>query len=38
VFTHEEITRVTGTIFTVILLGTIYYAIWENGSFVSQGV
>jgi len=38
VFIHEELTRVTGTIFTVILLGTIFYVIWKNGSFVSQVV
>jgi len=31
------LTRVTGSIFTVILLGAIFHIRWENGFFVSQG-
>jgi putative oxidoreductase len=31
------LTRVTGSIFAVILLGAIFYIRWENGFFVSQG-
>ena len=30
-------TRVTGSIFAVILLGAIFHIRWENGFFVSQG-
>jgi len=31
------LTRVTGSIFAVILLGAIFHIRWENGFFVSQG-
>ena len=31
------LTRVTGAIFAVILLGAIFHIRWENGFFVSQG-
>jgi len=31
------LTRVTGSIFAVILLGAIFYIRWENGFFISQG-
>jgi len=31
------LTRVTGSIFTVILLGAIFHIKWENGFFVSKG-
>ena len=31
------LTRVTGSVFTVILLGAIFHIRWENGFFVSQG-
>jgi len=31
------LTRVTGTIFAVILLGAIFHIRWENGFFISQG-
>lgn len=31
------LTRVTGSIFTVILLGAIFHIRWENGFFVSKG-
>ena len=30
-------TRITGSIFAVILLGAIFHIRWENGFFVSQG-
>ena len=30
-------TRITGVIFSVILLGAIFHIRWENGFFVSQG-
>ena len=30
-------TRITGAIFSVILLGAIFHIRWENGFFVSQG-
>lgn len=30
-------TRITGSIFSVILLGAIFHIRWENGFFVSQG-
>jgi len=31
------LTRVTGSVFAVILLGAIFHIRWENGFFVSQG-
>ncbi|MGH1568835.1 MAG: DoxX family protein [Nitrosopumilus sp.] len=31
------LTRVTGMIFAVILLGAIFHIRWENGFFISQG-
>jgi len=31
------LTRITGSIFAVILLGAIFHIRWENGFFVSQG-
>lgn len=31
------LTRVTGSIFAIILLGAIFHIRWENGFFVSQG-
>ena len=31
------LTRITGVIFSVILLGAIFHIRWENGFFVSQG-
>ena len=31
------LTRVTGAIFAVILLGAIFHIRWENGFFVSKG-
>ena len=31
------LTRVTGTVFAVILLGAIFHIRWEKGFFVSQG-
>ena len=31
------LTRVTGSIFAVILLGAIFHIRWENGFFVSKG-
>ena len=31
------LTRITGAIFAVILLGAIFHIRWENGFFVSQG-
>jgi putative oxidoreductase len=31
------LTRITGTVFAVILLGTIFHIRWENGFFISQG-
>ncbi len=31
------LTRVTGSIFAVILLGAIFHIRWDNGFFVSQG-
>ena len=31
------LTRVTGPIFAVILLGAIFHIRWENGFFVSKG-
>ena len=31
------LTRVTGVIFSVILLGAIFHVRWENGFFISQG-
>ena len=31
------LTRITGAIFSVILLGAIFHIRWENGFFVSQG-
>ena len=31
------LTRITGTIFAVILLGAIFHIRWENGFFVSKG-
>ena len=31
------LTRITGTIFSIILLGAIFNIRWENGFFVSQG-
>ena len=31
------LTRVTGSIFTVILLGAIFHIRWENGFFVYKG-
>jgi putative oxidoreductase len=31
------LTRVTGTVFAVILLGAIFHIRWENGFFISQG-
>ena len=31
------LTRITGAIFSVILLGAIFHVRWENGFFVSQG-
>ncbi len=30
-------TRITGTVFAVILLGAIFHIRWENGFFVSKG-
>ena len=30
-------TRIAGAVFSVILLGAIFYIRWENGFFVSQG-
>ena len=30
-------TRIVGAVFSVILLGAIFYIRWENGFFVSQG-
>ncbi len=33
----KVLTRVTGSIFAVILLGAIFHIRWENGFFVSQG-
>ena len=30
-------TRITGTVFSIILLGAIFHIRWENGFFVSQG-
>lgn len=30
-------TRITGSVFAVILLGAIFHIRWENGIFVSQG-
>jgi len=31
------LTRITGTVFTAILLGAIFHIRWENGFFISQG-
>jgi len=31
------LTRITGTVFAVILLGAIFHIRWENGFFISQG-
>lgn len=31
------LTRITGIIFSIILLGAIFHIRWENGFFVSQG-
>ena len=31
------LTRITGVIFSIILLGAIFHIRWENGFFVSQG-
>jgi len=31
------LTRVTGSVFAIILLGAIFHIRWENGFFVSQG-
>ena len=31
------LTRITGSIFAIILLGAIFHIRWENGFFVSQG-
>ena len=31
------LTRITGAVFSVILLGAIFHIRWENGFFVSQG-
>ena len=31
------LTRITGAVFAVILLGAIFHIRWENGFFVSQG-
>jgi putative oxidoreductase len=31
------LTRITGSVFAVILLGAIFHIRWENGFFVSQG-
>ena len=31
------LTRITGVVFSVILLGAIFHIRWENGFFVSQG-
>ena len=31
------LTRITGAVFSVILLGAIFYIRWENGFFVSKG-
>jgi len=31
------LTRITGAIFSIILLGAIFHIRWENGFFVSQG-
>ena len=31
------LTRITGTVFSIILLGAIFHIRWENGFFVSQG-
>ena len=31
------LTRITGTVFSVILLGAIFHIRWENGFFVSKG-
>jgi putative oxidoreductase len=31
------LTRVTGSIFAVIILGAIFHIRWENGFFISQG-
>ena len=31
------LTRITGVIFSVIILGAIFHIRWENGFFVSQG-
>ena len=31
------LTRITGAIFSVILLGAIFHIRWENGFFISQG-
>ena len=31
------LTRVTGSIFAVILLGAIFHIRWENGFFISKG-
>ncbi|MFQ5781799.1 MAG: DoxX family protein [Nitrosopumilus sp.] len=31
------LTRITGSVFAVILLGAIFHVRWENGFFVSQG-
>ena len=31
------LTRITGTVFSVILLGAIFHIRWENGFFISQG-
>ena len=30
-------TRITGAIFSIILLGAIFHIRWENGFFVSKG-
>jgi len=31
------LTRITGSVFAVILLGAIFHIRWENGFFISQG-
>ena len=31
------LTRITGSVFAIILLGAIFHIRWENGFFVSQG-
>ena len=31
------LTRITGAVFSIILLGAIFHIRWENGFFVSQG-